>query len=45
MDTNQNQIDCSYPEDQFRLQGDNMYHRDRTKEGGGLIAYFCKFIP
>ena len=22
-----------------------MYHRDRTKGGGGLIAYFCKFIP
>lgn len=38
-------IDCSYPDDQFRLQGDNMYHRDRTKGGGGLIAYFCKFIP
>lgn len=38
-------INCSYPDDQFRLQGDIMYHRDRTKGGGGLIAYFCKFIP
>lgn len=41
----ENKIDRSYPDDQFRLQGYNMYIRDRCKGGGGVIAYFPTFIP
>lgn len=41
----ENKIDRSYPDDQFRLQGYNMYIRDRCKGGGGPIAYFSTFIP
>ena len=31
-------IDSSYKSDQFRLQGYQMYRKDRKKGGGGLFA-------
>lgn len=33
-----------YPDDQFSLQGYQLYRKDRAKEGG-LIAYFSTTIP
>ena len=32
-------IDCSYPNNQFKLIGYHMYRNDRAKGGGGVIAY------
>ena len=38
-------IDCLYPDDQFSLQGYQLYRKDRVKGGDGLIAYFSTNIP
>lgn len=33
-------IDASYPNSQFMVEGYNIYRNDRTKGGGGVLAYF-----
>ena len=38
-------IDRSYPNSQFKLRGYHMYRRDRSKGGGGLIAYCTSLLP
>ena len=38
-------IDRSYPDSQFKLQGYNMFHKDRAKGGGGLLVYISTTIP
>ena len=38
-------IDRSYPDSQFKLQGYNMFRKDRAKGGGGLLVYTSKTIP
>lgn len=32
-------IDCSYPNNQFKLTGYRIYRNDRAKGGGGVLAY------
>ncbi|KAK3744231.1 hypothetical protein QZH41_004610 [Actinostola sp. cb2023] len=38
-------IDSSYPNSQFKIEGYNMYRNDRTKGGGGVLAYFSSRLP
>ena len=38
-------IDRSYPDSQFKLQGYNMFHKDRAKGEGGLLVYTSTTIP
>ena len=38
-------IDPSYPNSQFKIEGYNMYRKDRKKGGGGLMAYFSSCLP
>lgn len=38
-------INQSYPESQFKLQGYNMFCKDRGKGGGGLLIYISTTIP
>ena len=38
-------IDRSYPDSQFKLQGYNMFRKDRAKGGGGLLVYTSTTIP
>ena len=38
-------IDRSYPDSQFKLQGYDMFRKDRAKEGGGLLVYISRTIP
>ena len=38
-------IDHSYPNSQFKLQGYNMFRKDRAKGGGGLLVYISTTIP
>ena len=38
-------IDRSYPDSQFKLQGYNMFRKDRAKGGGGLLVYISATIP
>ena len=33
------QIEDSFPDSQFFAEGFKMYHKDRTKTGGGLLLY------
>ena len=39
------QIDDSFPDSQFFAEGFKMYHKDRTKTGGGLLLYVNEDIP
>ena len=41
----QTKIDRSYPDSQFKLQGYNMFHKDRAKGEGGLLVYTSTTIP
>ena len=38
-------LDRSYPDSQFKLQGYNMFHKDRAKGEGGLLVYTSTTIP
>ena len=38
-------IDRSYPKSQFKLQGYNMFRKDRAKGGGCLLVYISTTIP
>ena len=38
-------IDASYPNSQFMVEGYNIYRNDRTKGGGGVLAYFSSSLP
>ena len=38
-------IDCTYPDSQFALSGYNIYRNDRTKGGGGVMAYISDKLP
>lgn len=38
-------IDASYSNSQFMVEGYNIYRNDRTKGGGGILAYFSSSIP
>ena len=38
-------MDRSYPDSQFKLQGYNMFRKDRAKGGGGLLVYTPTTIP
>ena len=38
-------IDRSYPDSQFKLQGYNMFRKDRVKGKGGLLVYTLTIIP
>ena len=43
----QNKVDISetFPNHQFKINGYKMYHRDRKKNGGGVICYIHENIP
>ena len=38
------QIDGSYPNSQFNLEGYHTYRQDRAKGGGGLMAFFSSLL-
>ena len=39
------QIEDSFPDSQFFAEGFKMYHKGRTKTGGGLLLYVNEDIP
>ena len=37
-------IDSTYPNNQFKLDGFNLYRQDRRKGGGGIMAFFSSSL-
>ena len=41
----ESRLDASFPKNQFKINGDKCFRRDRNKYGGGLMFYISEGIP